>query len=105
MADDITPVYVGQRKPVEQWTWTRGDGTHPDLVTGAPVLSLRYLSTAGLLRSAGTGAFGGQTIGGVFTYARSAVDVATSFVGRVQFTITYSDGTTEISDPYPYEIL
>jgi len=108
MANDVSPIYVGQQKPVQQWTWTRGDGSHPDLVTGAPALSAEFIPnpiSAESATVAGTGTFSGQTTGGVFNYALSAGDVANPFNGTVRFKVTYSDLTFEKGDPIPFVIL
>lgn len=105
---DVSPIYVGQRKPVQQWTWTRRDGSHPDLVTGAPTLSVEFLPAESSSQGqsiAGTGVFSGQTAGGVFNYALSAADVASAFSGSLRFKVTYSDGTFEKGDPIPFVIL
>jgi hypothetical protein len=108
MANDVSPIYVGQRRPVQQWTWTRGDGTHPDLVTGSPTLSVEFIPfpiSAESATVAGTGVFSGQTTYGVFNYALSAADVAAPFSGAIRFKLTYSDGTFEKGDPIAFVIL
>lgn len=104
MAGQVSPIYVGQRKPVQQWTWTRDDGSHPDLVTGSPTLSVSFQPSSGGAPTAGTGTFSGQTTGGVFNYALSAADVAAAFNGALYFTLTYADTTHEDSDPVPFVI-
>lgn len=108
MTNDVSPIYVGQRKPVQLWTWTRGDGSHPDLVSGSPTLSVEFIPSQAIALEtgtfAGTGVFSGQTSGGVFNYALSAADVASPFNGSLQFRVTYSDGTFEEGDLIPFEI-
>ncbi len=104
MTNDVSPIYVGQRKPVQKWTWTRGDGTNPDLATGSPTLSVKFIPSQQAAPFAGTGIFSGQTITGAFNYALSAADVAVQFSGTIRFTLTYADATSEIGDPIAFVI-
>lgn len=91
MANTLPPVVVGDRKRSYVITWT--DDANPPVavdLTGA-TLTGEYKNMVTGTETAITGTLALVTAAsGIFSWARSAADVATAGVYRVRFVATYS---------------
>lgn len=85
----LPSVVVGDRKRALTITWTDDNGVAIDLTGATLTGEIKNMSTSAEAAITGTLTIVTAT-SGIFTWARSAADVATAGLFRVRFAATYS---------------